>query len=368
MSPNSIDLWMILSYGEQNGPFTDYASNHIYRSLDHGVTWDKLSEGISGDHPYAKGMTRGAGGFLNAQSPGRPQLLFINDSYDEFVLRRDKWYFEEFTYWRVNRTGTHSTVIEETYDISIDERFYFNYFHAGGSSPMWGTGNIGTDFPCGIASGSRGWSVLDEWHMMAPNRADFSSNFGGYNCTNSWHSNGALLNPYARGGIAEITIAPTDAVFYGICTDAGFIIRAQHVNELRQKLLQLNNTVQARGTTPTNFGIDVSDVPTVAQDKTQVRADHYGNLRREFESKIRPVVATAPGGAWVYTSDGVDLTDIEYDMPTPIADGPDGVSIRTLLGMRKIIQALYTNGWFCACYSYCPCQTDIVVTGEGSKK
>jgi hypothetical protein len=140
------------------------------------------------------------------------------------------------------------------------------------------------------------------------------------------------------------------------------------VNELRQKLQTLNATVQARGTTPTNFGIDVSDIPTVAQNKTQVRADHYGNLRREFETKIRTITAVEPGGSWIYTDEGVDLTDEEYDMPTPVADGPDGVSIRTLLGMRKIIQSLYLNGWFCACYSYCPCQTDITISGGGSKK
>ena len=368
ISPNCQDLWMVVTYGEQNGPFTDYGSNHIYRSLDHGVTWDKLSAGISGDHPFAKGMTRGSGGFLNSQSPGAIQLMFINDSYDEFILKRSKWYFEEFTYWRVNRTGSHAAAIEEATDISIDERFYFNFFHSGGGGPIWGAGNLGTELACGYASGNKGWQVLDQYHFMAPNRADFSDSFGGYNCTNSWHANGALLNPYTRGGVAEITIAPSDAVFYDICSDAGFIIRAQHVNELRQKLQQLNAVVQARGTKPTSFDIDVSAVPTVQEDKTPVQFFHFGNLRTEFETKIRPITAVDPGGSWVYTDGGVDLTDAEYDMPTPIADGPDGVSIRTLLGMRKIIQSLYLNGWFCACYSYCPCQTDIVISGGGSKK
>jgi len=378
ISPNCQDLWMVLSYGEQNGPFTDYASNHIYRSLDHGVTWDKLSEGISGDHPFAKGMTRGAGGYLNAQSPGSVQLIFINNSYDEFILKRSKWYFEEFTYWRVNRTGSHAAAIEEATDISIDERFYFNYFHAGGSSPMWGTGNLGTEFPCGYASGNKGWQVLDEWHFMAPNRADFSASFGGYNCTNSWHSNGALLNPYARGGVAEITIAPGDATFYNICDEAGFIIRAEHVNGLIRKLQELQGRVLARGTQATDFGLEWGHMRVVLSgaDDTEgdsVRAEHYDDLRTEFEDKIKAQVSPSPGGAF-YTDGGVDFTDPEYDILQPVAnvqDGPGGtptegavISIRTLIGMRKIIQALYVNGWFCACHQYCPCQTDITVTGE----
>ena len=377
ISPNCQDLWMVLTYGETNGPFTDYGSNHIYRSLDHGVTWDKFSEGISGDHPFAKGMTRGSGGFLNAQSPGSVQLLFLNSSHDEFILKRSKWYFEEFTYWRVNRTGTHSGALEEATDITIDERFYFNYFHAGGSSPMWGAGNLGTDLACGYASGNRGWQVLNDNYFMAPNRADFSSNFGGYNCINSWHSNGALLNPYARGGIVEISVLPTDATITDICDEAGFIIRAEHVNGLIRKLQELNSRVRARGTDATDFGIETGHMRRVTPgagdtEGDPIRAEEYDHLRSEFEDKIKTQVPPDPGGAF-YIED-TDLYDDEYEIlqpePNDQIDGIEApnpaatISIRTLIAMRKIIQALYISGWFCACHTYCPCQTDITVTGE----
>jgi len=103
-----------------------------------------------------------------------------------------------------------------------------------------------------------------------------------------------------------------------------------------------------------------------------VRATHYWKLRREFETKIKPNVPDVSGGAFYL--DGIDLTDAEYDILEPIAndqvvgvDPPNPVatiSIRTLIAMRKIIQALYFNGWFCACHMYCPCQTDISISGD----
>jgi hypothetical protein len=148
-----------------------------------------------------------------------------------------------------------------------------------------------------------------------------------------------------------------------ICsTEAGFIIRALHINELRRKLQILNNTVQTGGTNHINFGIDVSDLPTVSANKTAVRRDHYHICKRETDGVIGQV-ALVPGGA--YYCD-IDLTEFSLLMPDPIVD--EEVSIRTLIGMRKTLQALYSDGWFCACFSYCPCQTHFTISGEGSKK
>ncbi len=147
-----------------------------------------------------------------------------------------------------------------------------------------------------------------------------------------------------------------------VASSAGFTIRAPHINELRQKLLHLNANVQTGGTNRVNFGIDVSDLPTVQADKTPVRRDHYYICKRETD-KVIGQVGTTPGGAYYSET---DLTEFSLLMPDPIVD--EEVSIRTLIGMRKTLQALYSDGWFCACYSYCPCQTFIDIEISGGKK
>ena len=104
----------------------------------------------------------------------------------------------------------------------------------------------------------------------------------------------------------------------------------------------------------------------------EVRAQHYEDLRIEFENKIKTQCPPISGGPFYV--DGVDFTDPEYYILPPVAndqvvgvDPPNPaatISIRTLIAMRKIIQALYLNGWFCACHQYCPCQTDITISGD----
>ncbi|MCK5318144.1 MAG: hypothetical protein KAJ55_09525, partial [Anaerolineales bacterium] len=73
-----------------------------------------------------------------------------------------------------------------------------------------------------------------------------------------------------------------------------------------------------------------------------------------------------PGTAFYTTGDSP--TDLMSLAPTPVADGITAPSIRTLIAMRKVLQGLYSDGWFCACYSYCPCQTFIDIEISGGKK
>ena len=168
---------------------------------------------------------------------------------------------------------------------------------------------------------------------------------------------------YNYGWVVDIELGRTTVtVDKIICDEAGFTIRAPHVNELRQKFLQLNSRVQTGGTNRVNFGIDVSDLPTVSAQKTAIRRDHYSICKRETD-KVIGQVGTVPGSA--YYCD-VDLTEFSLLMPDPIVDDP--VSIRTLIGMRKTLQSLYSDGFFCACYSYCPCQTHIDIDVSGGKK
>ena len=167
--------------------------------------------------------------------------------------------------------------------------------------------------------------------------------------------------------LMRIHLFPSDAVSNDICSEAGFIIRAPHVNDLRIKLSQLNANVRTGGTNKVNFGIDfkamtAADIPVTA-DKDHIRAPHYQALVTEFTG-VAGQVGTSPGGEW-YTED-IDLGDFLTLIVPPVAGDPP--SIRTLIAMRKIIQALYTNGWFCACYSYCPCQSDIQIDISGGKK
>ncbi len=335
-TPDMVNCYAIMSRAHQiHGGELEF---WWWQSNDFGVTWQRVGQMHS---PTQTDWS--FHWFLLLDELNPPQKILAQGFYGNYPGGRA-------VVWKLSEDGgvTWTDIgSQKTLHSSITDR--------------WKYGSV--DFPCGMMPT---WAVAqrkDEFHIYMGDHGIDPDNFGGVPCNDS------NVDYYGRGAYMEYTIAGTTLTENVICSaEAGFIIRAQHINELRQKLQQLNATVQARGTTPTNFGIDVSDIPTVAQNKTQVRADHYGFLRREFETQIRPIVSTAPGGSWVYTDEGVDLTDPEYDMPTPIADGPDGVSIRTLLGMRKIIQSLYLNGWFCACYSYCPCQTDITISGGGSKK
>lgn len=170
---------------------------------------------------------------------------------------------------------------------------------------------------------------------------------------------------YYYGWVVDMELGRTTVTIDKvICDESGFVIRAPHVNTLREKLSQLNSNVITGGTEKVSFGIDVANLDVVTADKDHVRAPNYEKLVTE-SIDIVSQVGTGPSGPF-YT-DGIDLAS-EY-IPflfTPVAG--DAPSIRTLIAMRKILQNLYTDGFFCACYSYCPCQTDIQISGGGSKK
>lgn len=321
-----------------------YDGMHVFKSEDGGTTWEWMTDPALGNYPTGTGL------------PCAGNLHFPKD----FIYLRPDTYIivDVLTLTNDNRSWI-------TEDGGYTWTRFAPYVHS--SKPGYPYPD-----PTGDVWSAANGNYRGLWDISNMVRED--ENYIWLN--GNWDSDDDGSGDWTmiRGQTVRILVAPADYTFYVVCSsEAGFIIRAQHVNELRTKLQSLNNTVQAGGTNPTKFGIDLTMpggtiLPRVeANNKAQpIRAEHYYTLRREFETKIRSEVATAPG-TWIYT-DGADLTDPEYDMPTPIVDGAEGISIRTLIGMRKIIQALYTNGWFCACYSYCPCQTDITISGGGSKK
>jgi hypothetical protein len=227
------------------------------------------------------------------------------------------------------------------------------------------------DLPCGISSPYTPPQVINNQiyysfdHGIATETGD-----GTKSCAVQFGQPGSSGAPssghWGKGAYTQYIVAGTDLTLNVICSsEAGFIIRANHINSLRAKFLELNSRVQTGGTTHVSFGIDVSDIPTVVagptKDATAVRRDHYSFCKRETD-KVIGQVGVAPGSA--YYCD-IDLIEFSLYMPDPVVH--EGISIRTLIGMRKTLQALYSDGFFCSCYSYCPCQTHFTFSAEGGK-
>jgi hypothetical protein len=334
-SPDSINSYAIIR--KASGSPLD---NYFWRSLDHGNTWTKM--GIISD-PTNPTLQLWFRWFIILDYPPKvpaQRILAFADQFsgtDKYV-----WFLSE-------DGGVTWAELGRNEDFPLDDRWLYG----------------DSDLPCGISRpGNAPPQVTgqDEKNMtynaFDPGTTnDTAGGFEGCADAEDYFGKGAYLEWIIAGSILDN---------YAICAaDAGFIIREDHVNGLRRKLLQLNSRVQTSGTNHVNFGIDVSDLVSVQADKTAVRANHYSILKREFDS-VAGQVGIGPGTAFYTTGD--DLVDIMAEAESPIADGETAPSIRTLIAMRKVIQALYTDGMFCACYSYCPCQTHFEFSGGGGKK
>lgn len=323
-SPDMINCYAIMGRAHQLGSGTEY---WWWKSNDFGVTWQRVAMmHWPGYNDYTFNW-----------------FLFLTSNYQKILAGAYHGGAQRYKIVLSEDGGATWTEIES---IPILDNHY---------SLRYKTGT--TDFPCGMRPEFRSppqW--IDEFHYYHGDHAPTNDTAVGIvSCLDTDY--------YGRGGYMKYTVAGTTLTERVVCSsDAGFIIRAEHINGLRTKLAQLNATVQTGGTNRVNFGIDVSDLPTVSQNKTAVRAEHYEICKRETD-KVIGQVGTDPGGP--YYSD-TDLIQYALLMPDPVVDDP--VSIRTLIGMRKTLQALYADGYFCACYSYCPCQTHFEFEGGGSKK
>lgn len=336
------ELFLMTHHDDSLGP---YNGIHFFKSLDGGTTWEWLTD-------PALGNNGASGPIPMALSAGIPE---------EFI------YVKENTYiiWNINRGFGPDYWCYMTEDGGYTWHPFAHYSrytwpgypHPDPAGTRWPAsgGNIKGSFyyPTACVRG-------DDYHIWTTTCPDDGD---------------PAINKYTDlvGHVLEITVAPEDFTFYVICSsEAGFIIRESHVTSLRDKLLELNSKVFTRGSNGNiKFGIDTLALKSdTAQVKRKIKASHYNTLRSQFEDYIKPKVPAVSGAAF-YT-EGVDLADTEYQVLAAVPnaqDGPGGtptedasIKIRTLIAMRKIIQALYTNGWFCACYSYCPCQTDIAIS------
>jgi hypothetical protein len=238
------------------------------------------------------------------------------------------------------------------------------------STEVWNYGD--DDLPCGISTPYTPPQVIDDQiYNSFDHGITTETGAGTKTCSDQFGQPGASgasgSGHWGKGAYMRYIVAGTDLTLNVICSsEAGFIIRANHINSLRSKFLELNSRVRTSGTTPVNFGIDVSDIPTVVEgpskDATAVKRDHYSFCKRETD-KIIGQVRDVPGSAYYCDIDLIEFLDL---MVTPVVN--EGVSIRTLIGMRKTLQALYSDGFYCACYSYCPCQTHFEFAAEGGKK
>lgn len=393
VSPESQTLWVSM-YSQVSFGFLSYryVASHIFRSIDHGVTWDKLSAGApfdTGSGTGTQGWSRGADGFF--RTPGWLSTVFLGDPLEapptEFYIFADQWQFTNIFHFKVNYTGAHGAALDSITFPSFEEEphiagnpdIYGGFKYRGWIIEFSGSNQGDTflddhspnydgttgELPCGFQKQGATVQKMNDYYFR-------SGGFGKhYTLGAAGRPTGCdqyNANEWDRGDYVEFSILPLDATFDFLCDEAGFVIRAPHVNTLRTKLSQLNSNVITGGTEKVSFGIDFgalidAGLPVTA-GKSHVRAPHWASLVNEFIDIVAQV-GTAPGGPWF--TENVDLTAEFLSLLIP-PSADEAVSIRILIAMRKIIQNLYLSGWYCSCYSYCPCQTDITISGGGGKK
>jgi len=226
VSPDCRNLFMS-TYHQESFGFLSYrwVSSHLWRSTDHGVSWDKLSQGRpfdTGSGTGTQGWSRGADGYY--RTPGNLFISFLGEAGATpptvFYIICNQYVYGNIYRFETNLTGSHAGALDSITFPAFNEEPHIN-----GNPDEYGgwrrqyslTGNPNGDIFLDDHSPRYNESILPcGFHRQGTSVQKINDYFyrtGGYGkhkyldagCNNYGSS------PYDRGDYIEFSIAPIDA-------------------------------------------------------------------------------------------------------------------------------------------------------------